>query len=176
MIEGVLAYSKINADQQKPTLVDLNEVLKNIETDLEISLQKTGGEIHYDHLPVLEGAQVLLYQLFYNLINNSIKFAKIDVPVQIKLSSKIIKEKNKKRAVITIEDNGIGFEESQSEKIFETFTRLNSKDTYEGTGLGLSLCKKIVERHGGTITALGSPLKGTIFTIVLPLTQEENDI
>ncbi|GAA6769191.1 hypothetical protein AAFH68_51560 [Flavobacterium sp. CGRL1] len=176
MIEGVLAYSKINADQQKPTLVDLNEVLKNIETDLEISLQKTGGEIHYDHLPVLEGAQVLLYQLFYNLINNSIKFAKIDIPVQIKLSSKIIKEKNKKRAVITIEDNGIGFEESQSEKIFETFTRLNSKDTYEGTGLGLSLCKKIVERHGGTITALGSPLKGTIFTIVLPLTQEENDI
>jgi PAS domain S-box-containing protein len=176
MIEGVLAYSKINADQQKPTVVDLNEVLKNIETDLEVSLQKTGGEIYYDNLPVLEGAQVLLYQLFYNLINNSIKFAKDDVPVKVKLSSKIIKQQDNDFAVITVEDNGIGFNENQAERIFETFTRLNSKDSYEGTGLGLSLCKKIVERHAGTITASGSPYNGAVFTIVLPLKQEENDI
>jgi len=176
MIEGVLAYSKINADQQKPTVVDLNEVLKNIETDLEVSLQKTGGEIYYDNLPVLEGAQVLLYQLFYNLINNSIKFAKNDVPVKVKLSSKIIKQQDNDFAVITVEDNGIGFNENQAERIFETFTRLNSKDSYEGTGLGLSLCKKIVERHAGTITASGSPYNGAVFTIVLPLKQEENDI
>lgn len=176
MIEGVLAYSKINADQQKPTVVDLNEVLKNIETDLEVSLQKTGGEIYYDNLPVLEGAQVLLYQLFYNLINNSIKFAKEDVPVKVKLSSKIIKQQDNDFAVITVEDNGIGFNENQAERIFETFTRLNSKDSYEGTGLGLSLCKKIVERHAGTITASGSPYNGAVFTIVLPLKQEENDI
>jgi PAS domain S-box-containing protein len=176
MIEGVLAYSKINADQQKPTVVDLNEVLKNIETDLEVSLQKTGGEIYYDNLPVLEGAQVLLYQLFYNLINNSIKFAKNDVPVKVKLSSKIIKQQDNDFAVITVEDNGIGFNENQAERIFETFTRLNSKDSYEGTGLGLSLCKKIVERHAGTITASGSPYNGAVFTIMLPLKQEENDI
>ncbi|WP_149207534.1 PAS domain-containing sensor histidine kinase [Flavobacterium johnsoniae] len=176
MIEGVLAYSKINADQQKPTVVDLNEVLKNIETDLEVSLQKTGGEIYYDNLPVLEGAQVLLYQLFYNLINNSIKFAKDDVPVKVKLSSKIIKQQDNDFAVITVEDNGIGFNENQAERIFETFTRLNSKDSYEGTGLGLSLCKKIVERHAGTITASGSPYNGAVFTIMLPLKQEENDI
>jgi PAS domain S-box-containing protein len=176
MIEGVLAYSKINADQQKPTVVDLNEVLKNIETDLEVSLQKTGGEIYYDNLPVLEGAQVLLYQLFYNLINNSIKFAKDDVPIKVKLSSKIIKQQDNDFAVITVEDNGIGFNENQAERIFETFTRLNSKDSYEGTGLGLSLCKKIVERHAGTITASGSPYNGAVFTIVLPLKQEENDI
>ncbi|MCP2025347.1 PAS domain S-box-containing protein [Flavobacterium sp. HSC-32F16] len=176
MIEGVLAYSKINADQQKPTLVDLKEVLKNIETDLEVPLQKAGGEIYYDDLPVLEGAQVLLYQLFYNLIYNSIKFARNDIPVKVKLSSKRIKEKDKESAVITVEDNGIGFDENQAQRIFETFTRLNSKDAYEGTGLGLSLCKKIVERHEGTITAEGKPSAGAVFTIVLPLKQEQNDI
>ncbi|SHH11711.1 PAS domain-containing sensor histidine kinase [Flavobacterium defluvii] len=175
MIDGVLAYSKINADLQKPTLVDLNEVIKNIEIDLEIALQKTRGNILYHNLPKLEGASVLLYQLFYNLINNSIKFAKNDTPPQIKISSKIISEEGQNFAVILLEDNGIGFEPEQAERIFETFTRLNSKDSYEGTGLGLSLCKKIAERHGGNIVA-ESNAEGAVFMITLPLKQNENDI
>ncbi|PWB22394.1 PAS domain-containing protein [Flavobacterium sp. HTF] len=176
MIDGVLAYSKINADLQKNTLVDLNEVIKNIETDLEVSLQKTGGKIHYHNLPKLEGALVLLYQLFYNLINNSIKFAKIDTPPEITILSETEVKKEGSFVVITLKDNGIGFEPSQAERIFETFTRLNSKDSYEGTGLGLSLCKKIVERHGGNISAIGSLTEGATFVITLPLTQNENDI
>lgn len=176
MIDGVLAYSKINADLEKPTLVDLNEVMKNIEIDLEIALQKSGGKIAYANLPTLQGAQVLLYQLFYNLINNSIKFAKQVIPLKITLSSKIIVEKDSRFAVITLEDNGIGFEPGHSGRIFETFTRLNSKDSYEGTGLGLSLCKKIVERHGGSITATGSLAKGATFIVKLPLLQKENEI
>ncbi len=176
MIDGVLMYSKINANLQKATLVDLNDVLKNIETDLEVSLQNTKGEIHYNDLPKLEGALVLLYQLFYNLINNSIKFAKNGVPPKITISSKIIVENQKVITLITVEDNGIGFENEQSAQIFETFTRLNSKDVYEGTGLGLSLCKKIVERHGGTITAIGRPYAGAVFTIKLPLKQQEMGI
>lgn len=176
MIDGVLAYSKINADLQKPTLVDLNEVIQNIETDLEVSLQKTGGKIHYHDLPSLEGALVLIYQLFYNLINNSIKFAKVDAPPQINILSKIVIENDRKLAVITLSDNGIGFEPNQADQIFDTFTRLNSKDKYEGTGLGLSLCKKIVERHGGKITANGSLGTGATFIITLPLQQKENDI
>ena len=176
MIDGVLAYSKINADLQKPTMIDLNEVIKNIETDLEVALQKTGGKIEYHDLPTLEGALVLIYQLFYNLINNSIKFAKKDTPPQITISSKIVVEHNRKFAVITLEDNGIGFDPEQAERIFETFTRLNSKDSYEGTGLGLSLCKKIVERHGGNIIAIGSLTNGAAFIMTLPLQQKENDI
>lgn len=176
MIDGVLAYSKINADLQKPTWIDLNEVLKNIETDLEVSLQKTGGKIHYHDLPSLEGALVLIYQLFYNLINNSIKFGKADIPPQITILSEIIVENDRKFTVITLADNGIGFEPNQAEQIFETFTRLNSKDRYEGTGLGLSLCKKIVERHGGNITATGSLGSGATFIITLPILQKENDI
>ncbi|OXB17898.1 PAS domain S-box protein [Flavobacterium reichenbachii] len=173
MIDGVLAYSKINADLQQNTLVDLNEVIKNIEIDLEVSLQKTEGKIHYHNLPKLEGALVLLYQLFYNLINNSIKFAKIDTPPQITIGSEI-KEGN--FVLINVKDNGIGFAPDQAERIFETFSRLNSKDSYEGTGLGLSLCKKIVERHGGTITAIGSINGGAEFIIMLPIKQKENNI
>ena len=176
MIDGVLAYSKINADLQQPTLVDLNEIIKNIETDLEVSLQKTAGKIHYNNLPTIEGASVLLYQLFYNLINNSIKFAKENVPPQITITSEIQVKGDKTFAIITLEDNGIGFDSNQAERIFETFTRLNSKDSYEGTGLGLSLCKKIVERHGGNITAEGNVNKGAVFVITLPLQQNENDI
>lgn len=176
MIDGVLAYSKINADLEKPTMIDLNEVIKNIEIDLEIALQKSGGKIEYANLPTLQGAQVLLYQLFYNLINNSIKFAKQAVPPKITLLSKIISENDSSFAVITLEDNGIGFEPQQAGRIFETFTRLNSKDSYEGTGLGLSLCKKIVERHAGSIKATGSLTKGATFIINLPLLQKENEI
>ncbi|PBJ15966.1 PAS domain S-box protein [Flavobacterium sp. ACN6] len=176
MIDGVLSYSKINADSQKTTLVDLNEIIKNIEIDLEVSLQKTGGKIYSQNLPVLEGASVLLYQLFYNLINNSIKFAKNGVHPQIKITAEKIIQKGKNTAVITLEDNGIGFDNDQAAQIFETFTRLNSKDRYEGTGLGLSLCKKIAERHGGTITASGARDKGAVFVITLPIEQIENDI
>ncbi|WET01756.1 PAS domain S-box protein [Flavobacterium sp. YJ01] len=176
MIDGVLAYSKINADSQKTTLVDLNEIIRNIETDLEIALQKSNGKILYQNLPKLEGASVLLYQLFYNLINNSIKFAQETIPPIISISAEIINEQDKSFALIRLEDNGIGFTSNQTNHIFETFTRLNPKDRYEGTGLGLSLCKKIAERHGGSITASGIPNQGAVFTIKLPLEQKENDI
>lgn len=172
MIEGVLSYSTTNAIRQANESVDLNEVIRNIETDLEVALQKTGGTIRYGSLPVLEGASVLLYQLFYNLINNSIKFAKADTAPIIDISSKITGDGF---IGVTVQDNGIGFRPEHAEKIFETFTRLNPKDDYEGTGLGLSLCKKIAERHGGGIQAIGG-LDGAKFIIRLPQKQNEAGI
>lgn len=176
MIDGVLAYSTTNTGAQKPEPVDLNALMKHIETDLEVSLEKTGGTIEYHDLPTLEGAGVLLYQLFYNLINNSIKFAKAGIAPHIVISSETEGENTEGFARITVEDNGIGFEPEQATRIFETFTRLNSKDKYEGTGLGLSLCKKIVERHGGSITAWGIKDQGATFVITLPLQQSETGI
>lgn len=173
MIDGVLAYSTTNAGTQKAELVDLNEVIRSIETDLEVSLQNTQGKIHFHGLPTLEGAPVLLYQLFYNLINNSIKFARSGEPPQITLSSAPAQAGF---AQVTVQDNGIGFDPGHSGRIFETFTRLNSKDKYEGTGLGLALCKKIVERHGGSIVANSEPDKGATFIITLPLKQKETGI
>lgn len=118
---------------------------------------------------------MLIYQLFYNLINNSLKFAKTGVAPDISLSSEM-DAKRKNYVHIVAEDNGIGFEPEQALRIFETFTRLNSKDKYEGTGLGLALCKKIVERHGGSIIAIGTPDKGAKFVITLPLSQGETGI
>lgn len=176
MIDGVLAYSTTNAGTQKPELVDINEIVKNIETDLEVLLQQKNASIRYSELPVLEGSPVLLYQLFYNLINNSLKFSKPGIPPRLIISSALYDDKGRGFARIQVQDNGIGFEQEQSEKIFETFTRLNPKDVYEGTGLGLALCKKIVDRHGGMITAAGKPNDGAVFVITLPVKQIQSTI
>ncbi|RYZ85772.1 MAG: PAS domain S-box protein [Proteobacteria bacterium] len=167
MIDGVLAYSTANASVQLPEPVDLEETIQNIEFDLEVPLQKTQGIISHNNLPVIEGASVLLYQLFYNLINNSIKFAKAGVAPVIHIEAAQTPDPD--FIEITVSDNGIGFDPAYAQRIFETFTRLNPKDRYEGTGLGLSLCKKIVERHGGKITASSSD--GAVFTILLPKKQ-----
>jgi PAS domain S-box-containing protein len=176
MIDGVLTYSTINASTQAPEKVDLNEVMKNIEADFEVIIQKTEATLTYGELPTIEGAPVLLYQLFYNLVNNAIKFAKADIAPEIIITSEMISDGHRKTVKLNLSDNGIGFEEEQSKSIFETFTRLNSKDKYEGTGLGLALCKKIVERHCGSISASGVPGVGATFTILLPIQQNERVI
>jgi PAS domain S-box-containing protein len=176
MIEGVLNYSMLSAVHQKIEQVDLNEVFKNIQSDLEIIIAQKSAILTYHYLPVVEGASVLLYQLFYNLLNNSLKFSKPDQSPVIEISSSIRQQHEKDFALIKISDNGIGFEQEFAEKIFETFLRLNSKDLFEGTGLGLSLCKRIVERHGGFIEAFGEPGKGATFVTYLPLKQESASI
>ena len=169
MIEGVLKYSSLNESEQTISLVDLNEIISSIESDLEVIIQQKKAVIKRDTLPKVEGAAVLMYQLFYNLINNSLKFSE-EFPV-IQISSSIVKTDTADFVRIVVKDNGIGFEQQDADKIFNAFTRLNSKDKYEGTGLGLALCKKIVERHQGSISASSEENKGTTFTILLPLTQ-----
>jgi len=115
-----------------------------------------------------------LYQLFYNLINNSLKFS--THRPEITISSSFIKSEEKDCAEIIVKDNGIGFDPKFADKLFDAFLRLNSKDKYEGTGLGLALCKKIVERHHGTIRASGAEGRGSTFTVVLPITQDDQRI
>ncbi len=168
MIDGVLLYSTVNALDQTIETVDLNNTLRHIEEDLEVMIQQHGATLKYSKLPVVEGSGILLHQLFYNLINNSLKFSKKTEAPLIQITAGVI-EGSKPFAEIVLTDNGIGFDPDFNEKIFKTFARLNSKDQYEGTGLGLSLCKKIVERHGGTISATGQEGKGAVFTITLPL-------
>jgi light-regulated signal transduction histidine kinase (bacteriophytochrome) len=173
MIEGVLNYSTLNINQQNTEKINLNELFYNIQSDLELLIQQKSATIVNDHLPQIEGATVLIHQMFYNLLNNSLKFSKENEPLRITISSSIINQQGKDYARIVVKDNGIGFEQEYAEKIFDTFTRLNSKDLYEGTGLGLSLCKRIAERHGGSITANGQTGKGAEFIILLPLTQQQ---
>jgi signal transduction histidine kinase len=127
-------------------------------------------------LPHIEGGRVLIYQLFYNLINNALKFSRdVDKPL-IVIESRVTQGAGKRFAELTVRDNGIGFDAAQGDTIFEAFARLNSKDKFEGTGLGLALCKKIADRHHGSIAATGVRGEGAMFVVRLPLTQTEKSI
>jgi signal transduction histidine kinase len=168
MIEGVLNYSKVSNLQEACVSVDVAELIRQITIDLEVSIQQKEARIETRDLPVVHGAPLLLYQLFYNLINNSLKFARQGVPARIVIEGRPGEERDGRFVQIDVSDNGIGFPQAYAEKIFSTFTRLHPKDQYEGTGLGLSLCKKIVERHGGTIRGSSAPGEGSVFRIELP--------
>jgi PAS domain S-box-containing protein len=171
MIDGVLAYSTFNVDAQPIEIVDLNAVMNNLQSDLEIPIAEKQAKIEVGDLPAVEGAPVLLYQLFYNLLNNSLKFSNSSRQPVIKICGSEIEIGGERFANIVINDNGIGFAPEYAEKIFKTFTRLNSKDRYEGTGLGLALCKKIAERHGGSISARAEENVGAEFSVVLPISK-----
>jgi light-regulated signal transduction histidine kinase (bacteriophytochrome) len=169
MIEGVLAYSLLGKADKSIGAIDLNKTIDEIESLLEVLIQKKNASITKTELPIITGNPTLIFQLFYNLILNSLKFSKAEEPSKISLSSVSLQFESKQFAQITLADNGIGFEAEFEQVIFETFTRLNPLDEYEGTGLGLALCKKIVERHGGQISATGELGKGATFTILLPV-------
>jgi PAS domain S-box-containing protein len=177
MIDGVLLYSSLDALEQTKEGIELNEIVQNIESDLEVLIAQKEAKIMYSELPWVEGSHVLLYQLFYNLINNSLKFSSTLRKPVIQLSSAAATSEEisgsglnpqKEYVRITLRDNGIGFARGEEERIFGTFTRLHSKDRYEGTGLGLSLCRKIAERHGGAIYARGEEGEGAVFSVLLP--------
>jgi PAS domain S-box-containing protein len=177
MVDGVLSYSTLKAEELLIEEVDLNEIVKSVLNDLELIIEEKQASIKYAELPVLKGSDFLLYQLFYNLINNALKFSKAGIPPVITVTTNDLSEhdfetfsldKASQYVEITVEDNGIGFGQENAEMIFKTFFRLHSKDKYEGTGLGLALCKHIVDKHQGFITAVGKEGAGARFTIILP--------
>jgi PAS domain S-box-containing protein len=165
MIEGVLLYSTFKAVHSEKQNIDLNKVLNDIRSDLEMVIERTQAKFVYDKLPEIAGTPILIHQLFFNLVNNALKFVKKGTTPVITIESKTSEE----HVTIIFTDNGIGFSDEESENIFGPFIRLHGRDKFEGTGLGLSLCRNIVERHGGTITAHGTPDAGASFTIHLPV-------
>ncbi|MBA2745905.1 MAG: PAS domain-containing protein [Flavisolibacter sp.] len=179
MIDSVLSYSVINATEQTLQTVDLNMVIDGIANDLELLILQKEAKIFYLNLPKIRASSTLIYQLFYNLINNALKFSKEATPTQIHLSAKEVCSselkdviglpKEKKFWEILIKDNGIGFNQAYADKMFHVFTRLNTREKYEGTGLGLALCKKIVHRHQGFIYAEGKEGEGAVFHILIPV-------
>ena len=162
MIDGVLMYSSLEATDQNTETINLNEVVSQIESDLEVMIILKGATIQFNKLTTIEGSPILIYQLFYNLIYNSLKFSKADTPPLIE----IVAEREENYVRVMVKDNGIGFNNDEGVEIFKTFSRLHPKDQYEGTGLGLALCKKIVERHGGTISATGVENEGAVFKVI----------
>lgn len=178
MIDSILNYSVVNASEKGKEVVDLNLVLNDITNDLDLLILQKDAKIIYNNLPALNGTPTLLYQLFYNLINNALKFTKADVAPIITIRAKkqaateltdVVDGKKYSHYIhVTVEDNGIGFHQEYANSMFNIFTRLHARETYEGTGLGLALCRRIVHRHHGVIYAEGKENAGATFHIVLP--------
>jgi len=179
MIDGVLRYSSFTTFEQSFEQLDAQSIFNDIMEDLEVVIREKNATINIDAHTTVYGSSTLIYQLFYNLINNALKFSRKGVAPVIFVRCQTVSGKdltddingpNADRGFthIEIKDNGIGFDQEYAEKIFESFLRLNPKDKYEGTGLGLALCKKIAKRHHGFITAIGRPNEGATFSVYLP--------
>ncbi len=178
LIDDLLTFSQTNVNNDKFTLTDLNLILEDVKNILSPSIEEKKVIIVSTHLPELNVIPFQIQQLFLNLINNSIKYSRDGIIPQIRITSAIIKTAKviglvnlpaKKYIEISIEDNGIGFKQEYSEKIFGLFQRLHNREKYSGTGLGLAICKKIVNNHNGYIIAKSTPSMGSVFYIYLPL-------
>jgi PAS domain S-box-containing protein len=171
LINDLLAFSRITTKARPFESVDLKQMAVEILADLEGRIQQTNGSVDVGELPVLEADPLQMRQLLQNLIGNALKFHKLYEPPVVKVASRVIHEAGVGRCEITVIDNGIGFDEQYLDRIFEVFQRLHGRQEYEGTGMGLAICRKIVERHNGTISAHSLPDRGSTFLVTLPLEQ-----
>jgi two-component system, chemotaxis family, CheB/CheR fusion protein len=178
LIEDVLTLSKLSNTELPYNKTDLRGVVQHIVDDLEISIREKGTQIQMGNLPVIEAVSGQMHQLFQNLISNALKFNDSSVPV-VKIQTRLLTKEEKDEygvtddeyTVLCVEDNGIGFDEKYREKIFGIFQRLHSSHNYQGTGIGLAICKKIVENHHGFIRAESRQGRGSSFIIGLPRKQ-----
>jgi len=165
LIDALLQYSQASNNQLSFQPTDLNALIHQVIDDLKASITKTKGIIKVESLPTIEVDPLQISRLFQNLISNALKFHRQGIPPVITVTgSRTVNGMWK----ISVNDNGIGIEEKYRDKIFNPFQRLNNRKDYDGTGLGLSLCQKIVNFHSGEITVQGQPETGTIFVIKLP--------
>jgi len=176
LITDLLEYSRLSADALFET-TDLNEIFGEVLADFDYSIEQKNADIHSNDLPTINGIPGQLRQVFQNIISNSLKFSKEGVPPVISIHSETIAAKDFKSPIdangkfcrITITDNGIGFDESYLDKIFRIFQSLNDRNSYEGTGIGLAIVKKIIEKHNGMITAESQSGNGSRFIMILPI-------
>ena len=150
---------------------DLNEVYWSVHEDLELLIAEKHAEMKVEGLPVIEGVKHQLHQLFYNLVFNALQYAKPGVPPQISITVNDIAgdDQSERYHEIIVADNGVGFAQHHAEKIFTVFERLQKDSDIKGTGIGLAICKKVVQNHGGQIFAVSSPGTGARFHVLLPV-------
>ncbi len=166
LIQDLLALSRVMTRQESYAEVDLSKVVQDVLRIFQEELEAANGRVYTNQLTTIEAVPVQMRQLFHNLISNALKYRQPDVPPVIKINGRVIKDNHIR---ITISDNGIGFDEKYLTRIFDAFQRLHTREQYEGTGIGLAICRHIVEQHHGTITARSHPNKGSAFTFTLPL-------
>lgn len=186
LIKDVLNFSRIVHSEDMFVKTDLNQILDNILKDFDLLIFEKNASIRKEHLPVVEAIPLQISQLFYNLVGNALKFSKNGKTPAITISSRILlPEETEKNPdlnsqlsyfEISFKDNGIGFEQQFAEQIFSIFERLNNRQQYSGTGIGLALCQKIAEHHQGRIHAEAKENNGATFYVLLPLTQSAKHV
>ena len=180
LIDGLLSLSRVTTQGQDFVVVDLAKIAQEVVSDLEVQIEKAEGRVEVGHLPAIQADPLQMRQLLQNLITNGLKFRRVDQSPLVKVQGRFLSERGRRKAghsvaeeqcKIVVEDNGIGFEQKHHERIFGVFQRLHPRDVFEGMGIGLALCRKIVERHHGTINAHSVPGQGSVFEVVLPVAQ-----
>jgi PAS domain S-box-containing protein len=171
MVNDLLTYSRVTTRGQPFVPVALDRVARDVVAEFDLHLEQTAGQITLGDLPTLEADPTQMHQLLQNLIANALKFRRPEEPPAVSVTARP-SEGLPDHVEILVQDNGIGFDEKHAERIFLPFERLHGRAEYPGTGIGLAICRRIVERHGGTITARSTPGQGTTFIITLPLKEK----
>lgn len=175
LVSGLLQFSRVTTRAQPPTAVDLNLVAREVLGDLEARLLETQAQVDLGPLPTVEADALQMRQLLQNLIANALKYRKPDQPPRVRVRARETDRQGRAFTEVTVEDDGIGFEDQYGGRLFQLFQRLHEKTRYEGVGIGLAICRKIVERHGGTISARGVLGRGATFTFTLPFKQSPQE-
>lgn len=180
LIDDLLSFSRVTTRKKPFEPVDLNELMQATLDDLQYAIDDSGAKITVDPLPEIVGDASQIGQVFINLLSNSLKFRQKDVQPEITVRCEVgaehaVEGDEREWVCLRFADNGIGFDPQYADRVFSIFQRLHGQDQYKGTGIGLALCRKIIERHGGSIEASSEPGKGAVFTIKLPRTQPAFD-
>ena len=181
LINDLLTFSRVTTKAQPFERIDLNGIAREVLSDLETTIEESGGTVEIGDLPPIDADPVQMRQLFQNLIANALKFKRPESPPVVKVEAELVNKNasgvegaaSNEFARITVADNGIGFDEKYLDRIFTPFQRLHGRNEYEGTGIGLAVCRKLVERHGGTLTAESSAGNGATFIATMPVTQNK---
>lgn len=171
LINDLLAFSRVTTNAQPFKKIKLADILRGVLADLEIRIEETGATMEVDDLPEVEADPLQMRQILQNLIGNALKFQQTDVKPLVQVRSQIYRLEERDWCEIQVIDNGIGFEQKYTDRIFQIFQRLHGRSSYEGTGIGLAICRKIAERHGGTLIAKSEPNQGATFIFTLPINQ-----
>lgn len=182
LIDDLLMLSRITTKAQPFVPVDLAQVIQEVLSDLEVRIDETKGQVKVASLPTIEADSLQMRQLLQNLIGNALKFHPKTEPPKVRIYSQLLNDEEQPptgnsitptHCQIVVEDNGIGFDEKYLDRIFNVFQRLQGRSEYEGTGMGLAICRKIAERHGGSLTAESTPGQGATFIVTLPIKQRQ---
>lgn len=175
LIEGLLELAQVDTKGQPFSELDLNHIVSEVLSDLETRIEREDATVHVGDLPTVDGDKLQIRLLLQNLTANALKFHKPGEKPVVHIDAEQFAAAGEEYVRVTVKDEGIGLESEYADKIFQAFQRLHSKEEYEGSGIGLAICKRIVERHYGEIHCTSKPGEGTTFTVMLPKQQQESE-